>query len=94
MLRRPPARLVRCCLLAACAVLLAGCDRLFGDEDYFPLPETMGGWRANLSAEFVRSRGLDPAGPWSTSAGSASRCGTAPGRATTTTTTPPRPRVD
>ena len=61
MLRRAPARLVRCCLLAACAVLLAGCDRLFGDEDYFPLPETMGGWRANLSAEFIRSRGLDPA---------------------------------
>lgn len=61
MLRRAPARLVRCCLLAACAVLLAGCDRLFGDEDYFPLPETMGGWRANLSADFVRGRGLDPA---------------------------------
>ena len=61
MLRRAPARLVRCCLLAACAVLLAGCDRLFGDEDYFPPPETMGGWRANLSPEFVRSRGLDPA---------------------------------
>ena len=32
-----------------------------GDEDYFPPPETMGGWRANLSPEFVRSRGLDPA---------------------------------
>ena len=58
---RPALVRIACCLLAACTVLLAACDLPFGNEDYFPPPETMGGGRANLSAEFVRARGLDPA---------------------------------
>ncbi|MDX9834293.1 MAG: serine hydrolase [Desulfobulbus sp.] len=59
MLRSASIRLVRSFLLASCAVLLAGCDTLFNAADYYPPPETAGGWRKNVSAEFVRAQGLD-----------------------------------
>ena len=29
-------------------------------EDYYPPPESQGGWRKNVDPEFIRSRGLDP----------------------------------
>jgi len=29
-------------------------------SDYFPLPESQGGWRKNVEPEFIRSHGLDP----------------------------------
>lgn len=46
-------------VVLACSVLVAGCDGFFEPVDYFPPPETFGGWRKDLSPEFVESLGLD-----------------------------------
>ncbi|HUU29885.1 MAG TPA: serine hydrolase [archaeon] len=56
--------------LSLTAVLILGCvissglaadDSSTENGDYYPPPESTGGWRKNTDPEFIRSLGLDPA---------------------------------
>ena len=47
-------------LLIACLLTTPIPGRAQPRENYFPPPESAGGWRADTSATFIRSLGLDP----------------------------------
>jgi len=40
--------------------MLGGFPGCFAEKDYFPPPESGGGWRKNISPDFLRASGFDP----------------------------------